>query len=184
MLAPTPFYDTSLGLSVPTGTPLPSLDLSRVFVLTGPGTCSASEAFMNSLRGIDIEVIQVGSTTCGKLYGFYEMHNCAINYFTVQFRGVNEKDFGDYTDGFSPSNTSPVEGTPVPGCSVADDFTHAFGDPNEARLSAALTYRETGACPSSDTSAARQLRAGIDPASTDGVTYTHPLTRIRLMLPD
>jgi hypothetical protein len=105
-------------------------------------------------------------------------------FFTVQFRGVNEKDFGDYTDGFSPSNTSPIEGTPVPGCAVLDDFTHAFGDPNEARLAAALTYRETGACPSSASSAARQLRVGVDPAAADGVIIAHPLTRIRLPLPD
>lgn len=184
VLAPTPFYATSLGLSAPSGTSLPTLDLSRVFVLAGPGTCSASEAFMNSLRGIDIEVIQVGTTTCGKPYGFYEMQNCGTSYFTVQFRGVNEKDFGDYTDGFSPSNTSPIQGTSVPGCSVLDDFTHAFGDPNEARLAAALTYRETGSCPSSANSAARQLRAGVDPAAVDGVINSHPLTQILLPLPD
>ena len=30
---------------------LPALDLTRVFVLTGPDTCSASEAIINSLRG-------------------------------------------------------------------------------------------------------------------------------------
>lgn len=184
VLAPTPFYATTVGLSVSSGAPLPTLDLSRVFVLTGPGTCSASEAFMNSLRGIDVEVIQVGSTTCGKPYGFYAMENCSTSYFTVQFRGVNEKNFGDYTDGFSPSNTNPVEGTPVPGCAVPDDFTHAFGDPNEARLAAALTYRETGACPSSTSSAARQLRVGVDPAAVDGVIIAHPMTRIRLPLPD
>jgi len=41
-LAPTPFYDTSNFAS--TSAPLPHLDLARVFVLTGPGTCSASEA--------------------------------------------------------------------------------------------------------------------------------------------
>jgi hypothetical protein len=106
------------------------------------------------------------------------------SYFTVQFRGINEKNFGDYTDGFSSSNTNPVEGTPVPGCSVPDDFTHGFGDPSEARLAATLTYRETGTCPSSTSSAVRQLRAGVDPAAVDGVINAHPLTRIPLPLPD
>ena len=56
------------------------------------------------LRGIDIEVIQIGSTTCGKPYGFYGLDNCGTTYFTVQFRGVNAKGYGDYSDGFSPSN--------------------------------------------------------------------------------
>jgi C-terminal processing protease CtpA/Prc len=70
VLTPTPFYNTTVGLSATSGAPLPTLNLTRVFVLTGPGACSASEAFMNSLRGIDVEVIQVGSTTCGKPYGF------------------------------------------------------------------------------------------------------------------
>jgi hypothetical protein len=60
---------------------------------------------------------------------------------------VNAKGFGDYTDGFSAINVTPTEGTPVPGCSVADDFTHAFGDPQEARVAAALRYRVDQTCP-------------------------------------
>jgi hypothetical protein len=59
-----------------------------VFVLTGGGTCSASEAFMNGLRGVGVEVIQIGSTTCGKPYGFYAQENCGTTYFSIQFRLV------------------------------------------------------------------------------------------------
>lgn len=146
-LAPTLFTTVAHGLSATAGTALPSLNLSRVFVLTGHGTCSASEAIMNGLRGIDIEVIQIGSTTCGKPYGFYPFDNCGTTYFSIQLKGVNEKGFGDYTDGFSPINVAQTEGTPVPGCSVADDFTHQFGDPQEALLKAALAYRVDGSCP-------------------------------------
>ncbi len=148
-IAPVPFYDTSQGFdgSVPSGTALPTLNLPRVFVLTGSGTCSASEAIMNGLRGVDVEVIQIGSTTCGKPYGFFPIDNCGTTYFTIQFRGVNAKDFGDYADGFSPSNTVSSVGTTVPGCSVADDFSAPLGDPVEARLAAALGYRDTGTCP-------------------------------------
>ena len=36
---------------------------------------------------------------------------------------------------------------PVPGCEVADDFSHALGDPEEGRLKAALDYRDSGTCP-------------------------------------
>lgn len=146
-LSPTPFSTTARGFSAPAGTALPSVNLPRLFVLTSSGTCSASEAIMNGLRGIDIEVIQIGSTTCGKPYGFYVFDNCGTSYFSIMFKGVNEKGFGDYSDGFSPINVTRIEGTPVPGCSVADDFTHQLGDPLEARLNAALTYRVDGSCP-------------------------------------
>ena len=147
VLEPTPFHDTTLGFSVPAEEPLPSLNLPRVYVLTGGGTCSASESVINSLRGIDIEVVQVGDTTCGKPYGFYPTGNCGTTYFTIQFRGVNNKDFGDYADGFSPANVTAPAGVELPGCTVPDDFEHGFGDPAEARLKAALRYRQFGNCP-------------------------------------
>ena len=146
-LRPLLFHTTSVGFTVPSGRDLPSVNLPRVFVITGPGTCSASESVINGLRGIDVEVIQIGSTTCGKPYGFYPTDNCGTTYFTVQFRGINAKGFGDFSDGFSPANVAEVEGTEVPGCSVADDFEHDFADPEEARLRAALRYRTDGTCP-------------------------------------
>ena len=147
-LAPVPFYNSTIGLSVPSGRDLPSLDLTRVFVLTSGGTCSASESIINGLRGIDLEVIQIGTTTCGKPYGFYPADNCGTTYFSIQFQGVNDKGFGDYPDGFSPRNTARTEGVAIPGCVVGDDFGHALGDVDEARLKAALQYRIDGSCPS------------------------------------
>ncbi len=147
-IAPTPFFDTTLpGLATPADSapdPLPSLDLERVFILTGPGTCSASESVMNSLRGVDVEVIQIGATTCGKPYGFFPEDNCGRTYFSIQFRGVNAKGFGDYTDGFVPGGAGEAG---LPGCAVSDDFTHPLGDPAEGRLAAALHYRAQGTCP-------------------------------------
>ncbi|MCZ0943338.1 MAG: peptidase, partial [Gammaproteobacteria bacterium] len=91
-----------------------------------------------------------GNATCGKPYGFYPTGNCGTTYFTIQFRGVNAKGFGDYADGFFPSATLGADDAALPGCAVADDFDHGFGDPNEARLAAALHYREQGACPCAD----------------------------------
>jgi hypothetical protein len=129
------------------GQPLPTLNLQRVYMLTGGTTCSASESIINGLRGIGIEVIQVGSTTCGKPYGFYPHDNCGTTYFTIQFKGVNDAGFGDYADGFSPSNTATVAGTPVTGCSVADDFTAALGDVSENLFETALNHRLGAACP-------------------------------------
>ena len=183
-LTPVPFYDVTLGFdALPAGDPLPTLNLSRVFVLTGSGTCSASEAIMNGLRGVDFEVIQIGSTTCGKPYGFYPGHNCGTSYFTVQFRGVNQKNFGDYTDGFSPANTAANVGTVVPGCSVADDFSQLLGDPTEGRLAAALAYRDGQACPAASglgpTPGLSKTSGALRP--TDGVVYRSPFDSNRIM---
>ena len=89
------------------GEPLPTLDLDRVFVLTGPGTCSASEAIINGLRGIDVEVILIGETTCGKPHGFYPADNCGTTYFTVQFEIVNGAWDSATTPAASPRTTSP-----------------------------------------------------------------------------
>jgi carboxyl-terminal processing protease len=165
-LSPTLFTSTAPGFSVPTGTPLPKLNLSRVFVIGGSGTCSASEAVINGLRGIGTEVVLIGDTTCGKPYGFYAMDNCGVSYFTVQFRGVNAIGFGDYTDGFSPEDVDPgAAGTVIPGCHIDDDLSHALGDTAEARLSAALGYRDSGQCGEAATKA--QLKR------------QHPLSQLR-----
>ncbi|HEX5789002.1 MAG TPA: S41 family peptidase [Woeseiaceae bacterium] len=175
-LEPTPFYNVTT-----TNQALPSLGLSRVFVLTGPGTCSASEAIMNGLRGIGVEVIQIGSTTCGKPYGFYPEENCGTTYFTIQFRGVNEIGFGDYTDGFSAQNQASP-GTVVPGCSVGDDFDHLLGNPNEARLAAALAYRDTGLCPAASGAAPPGFsKTGVPESLTDGIVPKPPHLTNRIL---
>ena len=144
---PTPFLDIGLGFSLAPNEALDSLALSRVFILSSEATCSASESVINSLRGIDVEVILIGDGTCGKPYGFYPTDNCGETYFTIQFRGVNHKGFGDYADGFIPANDSSIWGVRLPGCSVADDLDHELGEVDEALLAAALQYREDGSCP-------------------------------------
>jgi carboxyl-terminal processing protease len=146
-LTPTPFHNRTQFSNV--STPLPNLSLNRVYIITGPGTCSASESVINGLRGVDVQVYIIGSTTCGKPYGFYPTDNCGTTYFTIQFRGENDAGFGDYADGFSPANTTANAGTLVPGCSVADDFTRELGDPAEGRIAAALSFRASNnlVCP-------------------------------------
>ena len=175
------FLSTSVGFSpsVPVGTPLPSLNLNRVFVLTGPGTCSASEAIINSLRGVDVQVIQIGSTTCGKPYGFYPADNCGTTFFSIQFRGVNAKNFGEYPDGFSPQNTTSAGGVRIPGCSVADDFQHALGDPAEGRFAAALGYRVGLTCTVPPSGMAKSA-SGV-PTPADGVIFKSPWLENRIL---
>ena len=164
------------------GQPLPTLNLPRVFVLTGPTTCSASESIINSLRGVDVEVIQIGSTTCGKPYGFYPQDNCGTTYFTIEFKGVNAQGFGDYTDGFAPTNAPGLGGTRVPGCSVADDFTHALGDPAEARLAAALAYRLGPGCPAPSGLAPTGPGESFEPTGVDGVVMKPLWLQNRVLL--
>lgn len=143
--ASTPFHSTTKGFSTVSGRSLPQLGLSRVYVLVGSGTCSASESVINGLRGVGIEVVLIGNTTCGKPYGFYPTDNCSTTYFTIQFKGVNQAGFGEYADGFVPGGTGSTANN-LPGCTVADDFSRPLGDISEARLATALRYRASGSC--------------------------------------
>ncbi|HLO92964.1 MAG TPA: S41 family peptidase [Burkholderiaceae bacterium] len=144
----TPFYDTSCLLDASfkctLERPLPSLNLKRVYVLAQNGTCSASEAFINGLRGVDVEVVLIGGKTCGKPYGFTAKDNCGNSYFPIEFGGTNQKGFGDYADGFVPAGSGP---TGLPGCVVGDDLGHELSHPGEAMLAAALQHRISGSCP-------------------------------------
>ena len=128
------FHQATQGFSVAPGQTLPQLRLKRVFVLTTGNTCSASEAVINSLSPF-MQVVRIGSTTCGKPYAFSYKENCGISYAAMQFKGVNALGFGDYADGFAPS------------CPIADDLTRQRGDPAELMLGGALTFMRTGACP-------------------------------------
>ncbi|MEP6825118.1 MAG: S41 family peptidase [Ramlibacter sp.] len=164
----TPFHAVSQGFSTSEGQALPQLGLSKVTVLTGPDTCSASEAIINGLRGVDVQVNIIGETTCGKPYGFLPADNCGTTYFAIQFSGVNNKGFGDYADGIAPT------------CTVADDFSHALGDPTERRLAAALSYRATGACPPASTSLSKSLiQAGSGEALVSGKSLARGVRVLR-----
>ncbi len=184
-ITPTPFFDVTLGppFPLPPGQPLPTLDLSRVYVITSSGTCSASEAVMNGLRGIGVEVIQIGSTTCGKPYGFFPQDNCGTTYFTIQFRGVNEMNFGDYSDGFVPSAADDGQAN-VLGCPVQDDFTKLLGDPTENRLEVALAHQAGMGCITPVGVASGVLsKTGIPMNAADGIVPKSLWHTNRIMRP-
>jgi carboxyl-terminal processing protease len=170
--ATMPFHGAALGYSVAPGYALPQLGLSRVTVLSGPDTCSASESVVNSLRGIGITVDLVGGGTCGKPYGFTPQDNCGTSYYAVQFQGVNDKGFGDYGDGFKPT------------CAVVDDFTHELGDPKEARLAVALHLLGGGVCPTPP-SASTKTHIAMRKAEAERVPYLvrSPILENRLLRP-
>lgn len=140
------------GTGTAAGESLPSLGLKRVYVLTGAQSCSTSEAYINGLRGIDVQVIQIGATTCGKPYGSEVRDNCGVSFKPIEFTGVNQKGEGDYQDGIAPT------------CEVGEDWVNPLGDSKEALLAAALQHRATGRCPA-DT-AATKARKSLNEEST------------------
>ena len=140
---PIPFFTAT---STTPSERLPTLGLERVFVLASSNTCSASESIINGLRGVGVEVILIGDTTCGKPYGFYATDNCGTSYFTVQFQAQNAQGFGEYADGFAPADDVGLGEVGLLGCSASDDFNRALGDTEERMLATALRFRETGSC--------------------------------------
>ncbi len=151
----------------PRGTALPQLGLQRLYVLTSSQTCSASESIINDLRGIDVEVIQIGGTTCGKPYGFSRKDNCGLAYFPVEFQGQNAKGFGDYTSGLRAT------------CNVADNPAVTAGSSGDPLLNAALSHMDSGQCPAGTQAA---LRSGAPVA--DGKAPGRPAWLGRLLAPE
>jgi carboxyl-terminal processing protease len=114
-----------------------ALSLPRVFVLQGPRTCSASEQVINGLLGAGIEVVAVGSTTCGKPVGFNPTSQCGSIYSVVTFESVNRQGTGRYFDGLAAT------------CAVAEDFSAAQNGSTDPLLAAAGTWADSGQCPRS-----------------------------------
>ena len=112
----------------------PSLGIAKVYVLVTGGTCSASESFINGLRGIDVPVELIGSATCGKPYGFYPQDNCGITYAAMEMEGLNAKLEGRFSDGM------------VPQCTVLDDLNYPLGDTSEPMLSVAMKRMQGKSC--------------------------------------
>ena len=151
------------------GQTLPNLGLKRVYVLTGNNTCSASESLINGLRGVDVEVVQIGNTTCGKPYGFTAHDNCGMSYFPIEFNGVNDKGVGGFDAGFEPT------------CKVADDLEHQLGDPNERLLAAALHHRQYGQCPA--TTSTKALGSAAQAGLSDPQLVRSPAQTSKFVLP-
>ena len=126
-----PFYSTDFDGGV-----IEALNLSKIYVLTTDQTCSASESIINGLRGVDVDVVQIGGTTCGKPYGFIAQDNCGITYAAMEFEGVNHKGQGGYANGFSPM------------CAVSDDLSYPLGTITEPMFAAAVAQHRGQVCPS------------------------------------
>ncbi|MBR8720883.1 hypothetical protein IX307_002060 [Bacteroides pyogenes] len=85
-----------------------AMNLSKVYCLVSGQTASASELVINSLRGIDIEVILIGEQTNGKNVGMegteFTTKAGTYEFFPITFQSYNAKDFGKYEKGFPPDH--------------------------------------------------------------------------------
>ncbi len=111
-----------------------ALGVSRVYVLAGERTCSASEQVINGLRPF-VDVVTIGNTTCGKPVGFLPQSYCDTTYSVVNFESANADNEGRYFDGFNAT------------CPVAEDFTQPIGGSTDPLLNAAREFADTNACP-------------------------------------
>ncbi|MBP6764807.1 MAG: PDZ domain-containing protein [Rubrivivax sp.] len=116
--------------------PAAAVGLPRVIVLTGRRTCSASEQVINGLRGVGVQVLAVGDTTCGKPVGFLPTSACGQTYSVVNFESTNDRNEGRYFDGFDAT------------CPVAEDFTADQGGASDPLMAVAAELADTGQCPS------------------------------------
>lgn len=115
------------------GAGIERLNLVRVFVLTTESSCSASELIINALDPF-VEVVTIGSSTCGKPVGQQPTEICDKVVFAINFQTVNADGFGDYFDGLAPT------------CSAVDTVTTDWGDPADPLLAEALQYTQTNSC--------------------------------------
>jgi len=127
--------------------------VQRVYVLSGLRTCSASEQMVAGLRGVGIDVVQIGSTTCGKPVGFRPRDHCGLTYSLVNFDSVNARGEGGYYSGFAAT------------CRVAEDFTKAMEDQTEPLTAAAIRHASGQGCPSASGPDQQPLWAQSGPAS-------------------
>ena len=107
------------------------LNLKRLFVLTSEDTASASEALIVGLRPY-MEVIVIGTQTCGKDVGSYLIKD---NKYKYQLRPITFKYYN------ALMQSTPVDGI-VPDIIVENQDSIKRGNTEEPLLQAALKYIE------------------------------------------
>ncbi|MCI1720458.1 MAG: S41 family peptidase [Bacteroidales bacterium] len=143
-----------------------SLDLSRIYFITGSGTASASESLMNGLKPF-LTVKQVGDTTYGKPNGMYvysypdnSAGTSSLEYvfLPICFYCVNSEGGGYFDNGIVPDNYR------------YDDLYHDFGV-KEDLIAACLYNIATGSYPSKPSKSAA---AAITKSMTGGKRIARP----------
>ncbi len=123
-------YDTNSGYFAeypytslsPTSSHLDNLSNKRIYCLTTINTVSASELVINLLRGLDYEVITIGSTSRGKNVGSWT-ETTTIGDYTYDFHPITTQIYNalyesDYASGFTPDAENIIY----------EDFSIPFAD--------------------------------------------------------
>jgi carboxyl-terminal processing protease len=135
----TAFNDKNTASNVNYTIPFDTLagTFTEIVFLTSPSTCSASEALIVGIQPYlaSTKVTLIGSTTCGKPYGFSPPVYKSKIYNITSIRIKNSEGFTDYVDGL-PAN-----------CKATDNNQLELGDEKESLLAAALSYLNNGVCP-------------------------------------
>lgn len=132
------------------------LNLRKIYVLTTSRSASASELVINSLHGVDIEVVQIGATTNGKNVGMDLLETSIDGWdykmWPITFKTLNAKNFSDYAGGYKPQYLIGELRDALQG----NGQLYELGDSNERLLKAALTLIDGGRVTSdSDTTVTR-----------------------------
>lgn len=140
--------------------PAYSLNLSRVIFITTGSSCSASELVINALiPNQDIDVIVVGSSSCGKPVGSIPQSYCKKSLSIIDFEIKNSQNQGGYFDGIGAGYNGLSDF-----CNASDDLSFALGDNNESSVSSALAYINNGQCSVS------QLKSGTRMSNVNRTT--------------
>lgn len=119
-----------------------ALGLQTLYVICSATTASASEMLVNGLRGLDIEVRMVGTTTNGKNVGMEgisrKFHSYDYAFYPVTFYTENAKGSRDYADGIVPEAFIDDKGY----------FPGDFGTEDDTLCAATLSWIITGTKPS------------------------------------
>ena len=121
----------NLGVSLSDG----YLNLKKIYCIVGNNTASSSELVINSLRGIDIEVVLIGETTVGKNVGMEytekTIRNNKYRIVPITFQSYNAKEESNYEHGFTPITSLIIDETnPLNQTNVFYNYRE-FGTNNE-----------------------------------------------------
>lgn len=145
-----------------------NLDIDEVTVICSEYTASASELVVSGLRGLDIPVTLIGSTTEGKNCGMdvtrRTIEGTYLEYAPITFMCYNAKGFGAWGEGLVPD----IDLTAKNSIGVSDEHypipRAAWGDINHDIALAAAVASVTGRRVS--TSAVEITRCGVVPVTT------------------
>ena len=127
-----------------------SLDLDKLYIITGSGSASASEMVLNGLKPL-MNIQNVGDTTYGKPNGMYVLMYPGSN---ADYKKYNAGDFSSLQYAFLPicfyNQNKLGENIPdngfIPVNTRADDLYHDF-DVTEDNIRACLTHIVSGQYP-------------------------------------